>query len=261
MDVLTDLSTITLILLVLISLIGGIGITAIGPGGVLVTIALFLFTDLTPAEVAGTAIVTHIGTGILGSLAFVRSGQLREPHTRRTAAIFGIAAAIGTPAGVILNTRMSSDLFGVLLAALVMFVGGSVLIRERHRPQHAPVDAQQSRSALLQAFQGGSIALISGIFGIGGPMISVPLMVLVGLPLLQALAVAQAQSIVIASTGALTYLTQGAISWPLVILTGVPQLVGVLIGWKIAHALPGRPLTYALASTLILLGPVIFLMR
>lgn len=261
MNVLSDLSAITLILLVLISLIGGIGITAIGPGGVLVTIALFLLTDLTPAEVAGTAIVTHIGTGIVGSLAYIRSGQLREPPTRRLAVIFGIAAAIGTPLGVWLNTRMSSDIFGVLLAMLVMLVGTSVLIRERRRPRRTTEDAQPSPGARVQAMQGGGIALVSGIFGIGGPMISVPIMVLVGLPLLQALAVAQAQSIVIASAGALTYYTQGVISWPLVILTGAPQLAGVWIGWKIAHALPRRPLTYTLAATLILLGPVIIMMR
>jgi len=58
-----------------------------------------------------------------------------------------------------------------------------------------------------------------------------------------------------------TYLAQGTISWPLVALTGVPELIGVWIGWKIAHALPARPLKIALALTLIGLGPVLSLMR
>ena len=49
----------SMVLLILVALVGGIGITVIGPGGVLVAIGLFAFTDLSPAEVAETAIVTH----------------------------------------------------------------------------------------------------------------------------------------------------------------------------------------------------------
>lgn len=250
-----------ILLLVIISLIGGIGITAIGPGGILVTIALFLLTDLSPAEVAGTAIVTHIGTGIVGSLAYLRSGQLREPQTRRLALILGVTALIGTPVGALLNSRMSGAVFGILLAVMVMLVGISVLVRERrhgHRTSTVQAHFQTRRS---QGVLGGSVALVSGIFGIGGPMLSVPIMVIGGAPILLALAAAQAQSIVVAATGAATYLGQGAISWPLAVLTGVPQLIGVWLGWRIAHVLPRRPLTYALATTLIALGPVIAVMR
>jgi len=260
MDILNDLSTTTVILLILISLIGGIGITAIGPGGVLVTIALFLFTDLSPAEVAGTAIVTHIGTGIVGSLAYIRSGQLREPQTRRIAGILCIAALIATPAGVFLNTRISGEIFGLLLAALVVLVGISVLVRER-RPSR---QATQQDPALMPwptlALVGGGVALVSGLFGLGGPMIAVPVMILMGVPILQALGSAQAQSIILATVGSLVYFAHGSIVWSLVILTGLPELIGVWLGWKIAHALPRHLLTYTLAISLIVLGPVIAIM-
>jgi hypothetical protein len=45
------------------------------------TIALFALTGLAPAQVAGTAIVTHVATGALGTAAYTRSGQLRDPGT------------------------------------------------------------------------------------------------------------------------------------------------------------------------------------
>lgn len=38
--------------LAVLGLVAGVGITAIGPGGVLVTIGLFTLTGLSPAEVA-----------------------------------------------------------------------------------------------------------------------------------------------------------------------------------------------------------------
>jgi uncharacterized membrane protein YfcA len=79
-----DLSTSVLVTLALSGLIGGVGITAIGPGGILPTVALFALTTLSPAQVAGTAIVTHVATGALGTAAFARSGQLRNTETRKT---------------------------------------------------------------------------------------------------------------------------------------------------------------------------------
>jgi hypothetical protein len=91
-----QLSDATLAALALCGLIAGIGITAVGPGGVLVTIGLFALTGLSPAEVAGTAIVTHVATGAAGTAAYVRSGRLREASTPRSP---GSGPASRWPAG------------------------------------------------------------------------------------------------------------------------------------------------------------------
>jgi uncharacterized membrane protein YfcA len=149
----------------------------------------------------------------------------------------------------------------VLLAALVMLVGASVLLLEHRRSRGAEAAPDQATGAFRQGALGGTASLVSGLFGLGGPMVSVPLMVLAGVPILSALAAAQAQSVVVASVGLGAYLAHGAIAWPLVVLTGLPQLAGVWLGWRIAHALPARPLKIALACTLIALGPVISLSR
>jgi uncharacterized protein len=95
------------LLLVLCGLVGGIGITALGPGGVLVTIGLFALTGLAPAEIAGTAIVTNVGSGLLGAAVYLRSGQLREPGTQRLARTLIACAVIGTPIGVLANGHLS----------------------------------------------------------------------------------------------------------------------------------------------------------
>ena len=92
-------------------------------------------------------------------------------------------------------------------------------------------------------------------------MLSVPVMVVAGFPLLTALAAAQAQSVVVASTGTASYLVHGSVSWPLAALTGAPEMIGVWLGWKIAHIAPTRPLKYAMAAVLIALGPVLLTIR
>jgi uncharacterized membrane protein YfcA len=242
----------SILLLALFGLAGGIGITAVGPGGVLPTIGMFLLTGLSPAGVAGTAITTHIATGALGTAAYTRSGQLRDPAIRRIAAILAATAVAGTPIGVLLNTMVSGREFGILLAVAVTVTGVLVWVREHHTTaDDDPVRLSYAAAGTV----GLVVAIAAGLFGIGGPMLSVPLLVICGLPVLPALAAAQAQSVVIAATGTLGYLLHGAIDWPLAALIGVPELAGVLIGWKIAHAVPARRLKYALAATLLVLAP------
>lgn len=245
-----------LALLALFGLVGGIGITAVGPGGVLPTIGLFLLTDLSPSGVAGTAIVTHIATGLLGTWAYTRSGQLREPATRRTAIVLGATALVGTPVGVLLNTVLSGPAFAYLLATAVAGVGALVWVRERR--SSSGDDRQEPRAGVIAAV-GLGVSIAAGLFGLGGPMLSVPLLVILGVSVLPALAAAQAQSIVIASIGTVGYVAHGSVDWAIAALVGVPELAGVLIGWRIAHALPERQLKYGLAGTLLVLAPYLAL--
>jgi uncharacterized membrane protein YfcA len=106
---------------------------------------------------------------------------------------------------------------------------------------------------------GLGVSVASGIVGIGGPMLTVPLLIALGVPVLESLASAQAQSIVIATVGTVGYAVHGAIDWPLAALVGIPELAGVLLGWKIAHSLPTRRLKYALVTVLGALAPYLVL--
>lgn len=241
--------------LALIGLVGGIGITAIGPGGVLPTIGLFALTGLSAAEVAGTSIVTHIATGIVATAAYARSGQLRESATRRTALILAAVSVVGTPLGVFINTVVSERVFGVILGVLVALVGALVLWRRRRHD----ADRQRHPPAGFTAGIGLVVAVAGGVVGIGGPMLTVPLLIIAGVPVLEALAAAQVQSIVIAAVGTIGYLAEGAVNWPLAALIGVPELVGVLLGWKLARRLPTRSLQYALVTSLFALAPYLVL--
>jgi uncharacterized membrane protein YfcA len=244
-----------LVPLAVLGFVGGVGITALGPGGVVPTIGLFALTRLSPPQVAGTALVTYLAAGILGTAAYTRSGQLRGPDARRTALILAGTALLGTPVGVLVNTAFSRRTFGVLLGIMVATVAVLVWYREKRRPATTASQPPTRLPALVIAVLGLVVAAVSGAFGVGGPMFTVPLLVALGSRVLESLAAAQAQSVVIACVGAAGYLAAGAVSWALVALVGIPELAGVLLGWKIAHALPTRHLTNALIIALLALAP------
>ncbi|HLH59832.1 MAG TPA: sulfite exporter TauE/SafE family protein [Streptosporangiaceae bacterium] len=240
--------TLSTLVLVGFGLVAGIGISTVGPGGVLVTVGLFLASGLSPAQVAGTAIVTHLATGGLGSIAYHRSGQLRHPGTRRVALILAITAAAGTPVGVFLNSIAPGRLFGLLLAAFLAALALLVWFRagrgsaDETPPHHPP--------AMLICI-GLGVAVVGGMFGVGGPLLTVPLLVLAGTPVLSALSAGQVQSMVVAGVGTLSYLSRGAIDWKLALVVGVPELCGVLIGWKVARSIPPRFLKRAMIVALL----------
>lgn len=251
----TDLSVTLVLVLAAIGLAGGIGIAAIGPGGVLPTIGLFALTDLTPTQVAGTAIVTHVATGLFGTAVYTRSGQLRDPETRRTAAVLAGMAVVGTPLGILVNGAVSDRGFGLILGSMVAVTAALVLLREYRRPSQ---DAVQVTVWPLVAI-GLLVSIAAGIVGIGGPMLTVPLLVAMGVGMLESLAAAQVQSVVIAAIGTIGYLSIGAVDWALVAIIGVPEMFGVLLGWRIAHALPTQHLKYAMVAGLLLLAPYLAL--
>ena len=247
---------LTVVGLMLLGLVGGIGITSLGPGGILPTIGLFTLTGLSAPVVAGTAIVTHIATGLAGSAAFFRSGQLRLPDTRRTALVLAATAALGTPLGVIINSYVSDRAFGIVLAILVTVAAALIWVRDRQGDGGGA--GGHPRTAVIVGL-GVAVAVLSGIIGIGGPMLAVPALIACGIPVLESLAASQVQSIVIAVVGSVGYATQGSIDWKLAVLIGVPELVGVFVGWRIAHALPSRVLKIALIVALLALAPYLAL--
>jgi uncharacterized membrane protein YfcA len=90
-------------------------------------------------------------------------------------------------------------------------------------------------------------------------MICVPLLVAAGMPMLPVLATAQAQSVIRSGLGTIGYALHAAIDWPLAMFIAVPQMLGVVVGCNVAHAVPARGLAFTLASALIALAPYLAL--
>jgi uncharacterized protein len=244
-------SPVTAIALAVIGFAGGVGGTALGPGGVLPTIGLFALTDLGPRAVAGTAIVSNVATGLMATFAYHRSGQLRQPETRRVAVLLGVTAAAGAPIGVVINGHVSKHLFGVLLGACA--AGAAILVWVRYLRRGESRHPSRAATVVI----GLVVAVVSGTVGIGGPMLTVPILVALRMAVLDAVAASQVQAVVIAGIGTVGY--AGAIDWPLVALVGVPQVAGAVVGWRVARALPTRTLTVLLVVALLALAPYLAL--
>lgn len=253
-----DLALVSL--LVAVAFFAGIGITTIGPGGIFVTIALYSLTPLSSSQVAGTAHATFVVTGLVGSVAYLHSGEMKTGESRAIAIVLSLSSIVGALIGAHVNAFVPRSVFGVLLGGVSMAVGGIILYRERRgfNPVYTLEPLTRPGQLVLTGL-GFALGVCSGLLGIGGPVLAVPTLVLIGVPMLLAVAVAQVQSIFIAAFATSGYFLQGNVLFPLAVVVGTPLLLGVVVGWKVAHVVDPERLKVALGIVLLGVGPYLAL--
>lgn len=247
------------LLLVVIALFAGIGITAIGPGGVFVTVALFALVPISSAQVAGTASATFVATGLLGSAVYLRSGEFVSGFARELAVLLSGTSIAGALLGSQANLLLPEWVFGYSLATFIASIGVLIIYREavglKPSTRLSEIPGRQRR--ILIGIIGTGIGFLGGMLGVGGPIVAVPILVVLGVPMLIAVAVAQVQSVFISAFATVGYLAVDAVSLPLALLIGLPQLVGVVLGWQVAHRVDPARLRIILGVVLILIAPTL----
>lgn len=239
------------VFLFVLAFLGGVVTSTLGPGGILLVIALYVLTPLTSAQVAGTSAgVFFIGV-IVGTVSFARSNDIDYAF----ALVLALASLLGVRGGVRLNRYVSEEVFGLVLAVTVVAVGSNVLYRAYYELD--PVyylDSESTTGLLGVALLGLVIGCVGGLTGIGGAALSVPALVLLGIPIVRALAAGMVQGVFVTASTAASYASAGETIWILVLLFTVPYTCGIVVGWRIAHRVESRLLTLSLGGLLILLS-------
>ena len=226
----------------------GLFIGTVGVGGILLIPALTYLGGLTVHTAAATALFTFLFTGILGTILFQRRGS--------------IDWRITTPvcAGAII--------FSVLGAWSASRIGGRPLRSSSPRSSYSPGSTSccRRRRACAFATAGGlasgpcsrSLGAVSGfgsgLSGAGGPLFSVPIMVLAGFVPLAAVGTSQVLQIVAAAFGSAGNLAYGQIDFRVAAWITAFELAGVVAGVRLAHAVSVDTLRRLAAVLCIVVG-------
>jgi uncharacterized membrane protein YfcA len=103
------------------------------------------------------------------------------------------------------------------------------------------------------------IGLVAGVFstlfGVGGGIIVVPLLVaLAAFPAHTAAATSLGAILVTAAAGAVLYAVRGEVRPAYAALVGIPAVAGALVGTHVQQRISGRALTLAFAGLLVVIG-------
>ncbi len=211
----------------------GMFIGTVGVGGVLLIPFLMLCGGLTIHAAAATALFTFLFTGLLGTYLFKRRGSI---DWRLAWPVCAGALPFGY-LGTLAAARVDARPLTLLIAAIIVFAGIQVL-----RPAGivAPAGAASGKSVAASLLAVGAVAGFgAGLSGAGGPLFSVPMMVLLGFAPLAAVGVSQVLQILASSSASLAAFGDSRIDFPLAAWVTLFELAGVVAGAALAHRVSG----------------------
>jgi uncharacterized protein len=236
-------------MILLVGLIVGAFGSMLGIGGGVLLIPLLTAFFGVPIKTAiGASIVSVIATSSAAGAVYVGRGLT---HSRLAMAL-EVATTSGALAGGITAMLISPRLLAALFGIILFYVGFSMrsLAQESRKTGHTglldisyvdPLSGRIIRYGVRKfglglgaSFLAGNV---SGLLGIGGGIIKVPIMTLVmGVPLRASIATSNFMIGITAATSAIVYYAHGYINPGI----AVPSALGVLLGAQIGTRIGGR---------------------
>ncbi len=167
------------ILDVTLGLVIGLTLGLLGGGGSILTVPALVYLVGQSPHMAVTTSLMIVGTNSASGAFFHRTqGSLNG----RVALIFGGTGMLMAYLAAGLSSQFSSTTLMVMFAVLMLVVGLVMIFRR------TPDEAQcHQRGILVTVLTGGVVGLLTGFLGVGGGFLIVPaLVMLVGLPMQQA---------------------------------------------------------------------------
>jgi uncharacterized protein len=234
----------------LIGAIAGILMGVLGGGGAVITVPLlsYAFGFTAKASIGAALLVVAIASGI-GALNQFRYGLVNV----KIAAIFGLAGAVGSVGGAWL-ANMLSDATQLLLFAAVTLLSAISMLRGSGN-----VTVPHTVALPLMIWLALSIGVLTGLIGVGGGFLLVPVMsLLIGLPTKEAvgtsLAVVAANSAV-AAVGYSQYIPRTGT----LVLFALGMAIACPLAARLASRIPEKTLRAVFGILLLLVSGLIVL--
>ena len=203
-------------------------IGTVGVGGVLLIAFLALFGGLGIHEAAATSLFSFLFTGLLGTWLYQRRGSIDWRISIPVCAgaiVFGFLGAFAA-------SQVDPRPLSIIIALIIVAAGLYIFIPQRSIASRTGCAPGES---FLLASVGAASGFGSGFSGAGGPLFSVPLMVILGYVPLTAVATSQVLQIVAAISGSLENVRHGFIDWHTAAIITVFELAGLIVGVRLAH--------------------------
>ncbi len=239
----------TIALLAAIAVAVGFFIGAVGVGGILLIPALVLLGGLGIHQATATALFSFLFTGLLGTWLFQRRGSIDWKMSVPVCA----GAVVFSYLGAMVNSMVDARLLALIIALIIVFAGVYILLPTRHGVGHRR-DGKSAAQQLLLLGVGAASGFGSGVSGAGGPLFSVPMMLVLGFVPLAAIGTSQVLQIIAAVSGTIGNLQYGSVDFQTAAWITVFELVGVVTGTRAAHAVSVTVLRRMAAGLCVVVG-------
>ncbi|MGD9496595.1 MAG: sulfite exporter TauE/SafE family protein [Armatimonadota bacterium] len=247
---------------VLVGLAGGL----LGVGGCFIMVPVQVWAFQAMGVPLDIAVKQAFGTNLLVVLPTALSGALG--HTRKGAVLWraGVILGLGGAAGAVVGAAIATHLPGATLKVIfgLAIVASAIRMLRAKPPKVEPHPEKAAWKLLAWAIP---IGVLTGLIGIGGGVLMVPIMVLaLGFSMHQAVGTSTAMMLFTAAGGCTSYIAHGMgveglppysigyvnlAAWAALALTSVPM---AQVGVKVAHLLDQRRLKLVFIIVMIYMG-------
>ncbi len=203
------------------------GLFGVG-GGIVMTPGIQVLLGTSPIVALATPLPVIFPTAITGAYTYGRAGEL---DTRAAAWIVGpgvLAAILGSWLTDVVDPHLL-----LLVTAVLLAIQSANILRGARTT--TPAGSSRAGSPLIFAGIGAAAGFISGLLGIGGGLIIVPLLAgLLGMPLKRALGTSLLAIVALVIPGTVVHTGLGHINWAVFTVVALGAVPGVRLGARLA---------------------------
>lgn len=239
------------VLSIAVGVVTGVLSGMFGIGGAVVSTPAIRLLGATALQAIGSTLPSILPSSVSGTLRYQRE---RLVNWR----VFAYTSAFGVPASIV-GSRLSDTVPGnghILMIVTAALVGYTAYRTAFPTTRTLEREGDRPRDDLWKlAVIGVAAGALSGLLGIGGGILMVPLFsAWIGLPLKQTIATSLACVGMFAIPGTLTHWYLGHIDWTFAIGLAIGVIPGAQIGARITIGANERTLRYAVGTLLGLLA-------
>jgi uncharacterized membrane protein YfcA len=240
------------------------GLLGLGGAFIMTPVQYIVFTDMGLS--ADTAIKLAFGTNLLVFLPTAASGAWQHHRSKavwwQAAIVMGVCSLTFALVGATITAYLDGEKLKIAYGAIVLLSGVRMLINKQPKTKREAVD-----NPWIWIAWAAPIGLLSGIFGIGGAVVMVPVMVLaLRFKMHTAVATSLGMMIFTSIGGIVGYIINGLgvpgrpphsigyinlTSW---LLLAIPGIAMAQVGALTAHKIPARLLKYIFVVVMFYMG-------
>jgi len=239
--------------LIPLGFVAGLLGSIIGLGGGIIIVPVLTFMGFPPTVAASNSLFAAFSNAVSSSLSYAKQKRIEYSIGLR----LGLFCIPGSVLGALVSADIAPSLFKILFG--VILISASIYIFSKRKIESK--NSNRSKQVMVISIGASFFAgIISGLFGIGGGIIFVPLMViLMGLTMKNAAPTSQFILLFAASSGLITHSLLGHPDFYQAFLLASGAFVGGLIGAKLSLEIKERWLKLLIMVAMILASLKLFI--